>query len=127
MLLYYLWLYSYSLNLMRQTIAVSLLIFGTKYILHRKYINYFIIICLAMGFHITGIIGLVPLIMYKVLVYEPNSYLESQKHRYNQYTIKTNHSFFSFELLKRKYHIILNSLCILTTVGIVFGDLQLYL
>lgn len=119
-LLYYLWLYSYSLNLMRQTIAVSLLIFGTKYILHRKYINYFIIICLAMGFHITGIIGLVPLIMYKVLVYEPNSYLESQKHRYNQYTIKTNHSFFSFELLKRKYHIILNSLCILTTVGIVF-------
>lgn len=59
MLIYYLWLYGYTLNLMRQSIAIAIIIWGSKYIIEQKPIHFFAVVVVATGFHLTGTIGIV--------------------------------------------------------------------
>lgn len=58
-LLYFFWLYGYSLNLMRQCIAVAIVLWGSKYIFNRKLVKYIITAIIATGFHYSAIISLI--------------------------------------------------------------------
>ena len=51
-------MFSYSLGIFRQMIAISILLCGLKYILERKFFKYLLIVILAMLFHTTAILGL---------------------------------------------------------------------
>lgn len=57
MLIYILWIYTFSLNIMRQSISISIILWGTKYIKKREFKKYFITILIAMGFHLTSIVA----------------------------------------------------------------------
>lgn len=50
--------YPSSLNIMRQMAAASIIFWGFKYILERKFIKFLLVIFLASGFHITSFIAL---------------------------------------------------------------------
>lgn len=57
MLVYYLMYYNATLNMMRQWIAMGLLIYAFKDLLEKKYIRYIIVILLGMLFHRSALIG----------------------------------------------------------------------
>lgn len=59
MLVYYLMLFPYSLNLMRQCIAIALLFWGFKYIQERKLFKYVALVIIATMFHTTALVALV--------------------------------------------------------------------
>lgn len=56
--------FTYSLGIFRQMIAVSLLIYSSKYIVEKKTIKYLLMVILAMTFHTTAIIGILLYIIY---------------------------------------------------------------
>ena len=58
MLVYYFMLFPYSLNLMRQSIAISVLFWGFRYVEERKFLKYIITVIIATMFHTTGVIGI---------------------------------------------------------------------
>lgn len=64
MLLYYLTLYNFSLNLLRQSIAVAIIFFATSFIFERKYIRFFLLFIIAMTFHSSAIMGICILAIY---------------------------------------------------------------
>lgn len=57
-------MFSYSLGVFRQMIAISILLCGWKYIRERRPINYFLVVALAMTFHTTAIIGALLYVLY---------------------------------------------------------------
>lgn len=67
MLLYDLMLYNYSLNIIRQCIAVGFVFYGVTFLFEKRYKPYTILILLAVAFHTMGIIGLAILPMYLIL------------------------------------------------------------
>ena len=67
MLLYDLMLYNYSLNIIRQCIAVGFVFYGTTFLFEKRYKPYVILMLLAMAFHTMGIIGFFMLPMYLIL------------------------------------------------------------
>lgn len=67
MLLYDLMLYNYSLNIIRQCIAVGFVFYGTTFLFEKRYKPYVILVFLAMTFHTMGIIGFTILPMYLIL------------------------------------------------------------
>lgn len=67
MLLYYLALYNISLNIMRQSIAVSIIFFASSYLFENKYIKFILYVIIAMAFHSSGLIGFLFLPMYLIM------------------------------------------------------------
>lgn len=55
--IYLCWMYGFSLNIMRQSIAISITLYGYRFIQERKPIKFFFIIFIAMGFHTTAIMA----------------------------------------------------------------------
>lgn len=64
MLLYYLFLYNISLNIMRQCVAVSFVFLATTYLFEKNYKKFFLFSIIAFLFHGSGIISLAFLPMY---------------------------------------------------------------
>lgn len=71
MLLYYCWIFPLSLNILRQAIAISIVIWGYRYMHERKLIKYTIVVIVAMGFHITAILGLSIYFIHVLTVSKP--------------------------------------------------------
>lgn len=67
MLLYDLMLYNYSLNIIRQCIAVGVVFYGVTFLFEKRYKPYVFLVFLAMAFHTMGIIGFSILPMYLIL------------------------------------------------------------
>ena len=67
MLLFYLTIYNYSLNIMRQCIAISILFYAWTYLANRQYKMYALFNIIAILFHSSAIIGLVILPIYLLL------------------------------------------------------------
>ena len=59
-------MFSYSLGVFRQMIAVSILLCGWKYVKERKLIKYLLVVGLAMTFHMTSIIAILLYILYGI-------------------------------------------------------------
>lgn len=66
-LLYDLMLYNYSLNIIRQCIAVGFVFYGATFLFEKRYKPYVFLIFLAVAFHTMGIIGFAILPMYLIL------------------------------------------------------------
>lgn len=59
-------MFSYSLGIFRQMIAVSILLCGLKYIVERKFFKYALLVGFAMLFHTTAILGLCLYFLYVI-------------------------------------------------------------
>lgn len=64
MFVYYCFFYNQSLNLLRQTMALVVLLWGIKFIRNQQWIRYGIIVVIAMQFHVTAIMGVVMPVIY---------------------------------------------------------------
>ena len=71
LLLFYLFYYNHSLNIMRQYVAMAILFAGTADIIDRHYWRFLLIAFLAVMAHNTAVIGILPLIFF-VLLYPKN-------------------------------------------------------
>lgn len=67
MLVFYLMFYSVSLNLMRQSIAMSFLFLGVQYLNRGRNKVFFILYGIAISFHMSAIIGIIFFVIYKYL------------------------------------------------------------
>lgn len=70
MLLYYLSLYNFSLNIMRQCIAVAFVFLGATYLFEKRYRIFLVFIAIAFLMHSSALIGLVLLPMHMILCSE---------------------------------------------------------
>ena len=77
MLLYYLLFYSYSLNMIRQMMAMSILLFSYQYIKQRKLLKFLLCVIISFFFHKASVIGLVLYPIYSVCL--QNDTIELQK------------------------------------------------
>lgn len=59
-------IFTYSLGIFRQMIAISILLCGWKYVRERKLLNYIPIVALAMTFHATAVIAILIYILYGI-------------------------------------------------------------
>lgn len=57
MLLYYFSMYNVSLNIMRQTIAVSFVTLAVTYLFDKQYKPYFVLMVIAFAMHSSAILG----------------------------------------------------------------------
>jgi len=57
-----------SLSTIRQSLATMLIFYSYKYVIEKKYIKFFIILIVAMSFHISSIVGvlLLPIIIFPI-------------------------------------------------------------
>ena len=69
MLIYYLCFYSFSLNLLRQSIAMSIIFWGYNYIVERKPIKFCVSVVIAAGFHLTAAIMLLLYPIHRIVTY----------------------------------------------------------
>jgi len=77
MLVYYLMLFPYSLNLMRQCIAIAIIFWGFKYVQERQLRKYLILVFVATMFHTTAVIGLLIYPIYILMTTDMDSLDES--------------------------------------------------
>ena len=77
MMVYYLLFYSFSLNLMRQTIAMAILLFSFRYIRQNKIIPFAICMAAALMFHKTSLIGVVLFPIYQLSYTKDKSEVKS--------------------------------------------------
>lgn len=68
MLIFYLLFYNETLNLMRQSMALAIVLFTFRYIYQNKPVRYFIGVVLAMQFHVTAIVALLFYPLYYLIV-----------------------------------------------------------
>ena len=59
-------MFSYSLGVFRQMIAISILLCGWKYIVERRFFKYLLVVLLAMLFHSTAVIALCLYVLYGI-------------------------------------------------------------
>lgn len=59
-------LFSYSLGIFRQMIAISILLCGWKFVEERKLIQFLCLVALAMSFHTTALVALMLYILYGI-------------------------------------------------------------
>lgn len=59
-------MFSYSLGVFRQMIAISILLCGWKYVRERKLVKYLIVVGIAMTFHLTAVIALALYVLYGI-------------------------------------------------------------
>lgn len=64
MFVFYMMFFNPSLNIVRQSLAMSVLIFSYTYLIEDKWIKYTIGVIIAYLFHQTAIIGIIPLFIY---------------------------------------------------------------
>lgn len=64
MLVYYLLFYNYNLNILRQGLAIVIILWGFKYVREGKLFKYLLTIIVAMGFHNTAYFGIVIYLVY---------------------------------------------------------------
>lgn len=91
MMVYYLLLFPYSFNLLRQSIAVSIIFFAFKYVQKHQLLKYIIALIIAMLFHKTAIIGLIIYPIY-VLMTENNNNLSKIKQKNELLKFTQKHS-----------------------------------
>lgn len=77
MIVYYLMLFPYSLNLMRQCIAIAIIFWGFKYVQERKLLKYLLVILIATMFHTTGVVGVLIYPIYILVTTNTDSLEES--------------------------------------------------
>lgn len=68
MFIYFMWMYPFSLNIMRQSIAIAIVVWGYRYIKRRQAVKYAITILVALGFHTTAILGIIPYVINLLIV-----------------------------------------------------------
>lgn len=68
LLIYFFWLFPFSLNIMRQSISIGLLIWGYSFLKEEKTYKYIILVLVSMGFHSMGIIGIIIYCIHYVTV-----------------------------------------------------------
>lgn len=56
-----------SLNIVRQFLAISIILFGVKYLFKEKYIKFLLTVLVAIQFHKSAIIGFGIFVLYKIL------------------------------------------------------------
>ena len=64
LMVFHLMFYSFTLNLMRQFMAMSIVLWGFQFIRKRQFIKYSIIVIIALLFHRSGIVGMAVYIIY---------------------------------------------------------------
>lgn len=69
MLIYYLCFYSFSLNLLRQSIAMSIIFWSYNYIVERKPIKFCVSVVIAAGFHLTAAIMVLLYPIHRMVTY----------------------------------------------------------
>lgn len=77
--IYFFWLFPYSLNLMRQSIAISIIFWAFKFVEQKCLIKYIICVLLASMFHVTALIGIIIYPLYFIVTYSK----ENIDNRYN--------------------------------------------
>lgn len=65
-LLYYILFYFYFMEIMRETFCIALFLISIKYLLHKKYIIYYAISCVAFSIHLSASFLFIIPILYKV-------------------------------------------------------------
>lgn len=78
MAVYFLMFFNYSLNMMRQWIAMAWLFYAFHFLMQDKYRKYFIVLAFALLFHATAILGLAIVAIYRLVARE-NSYGKTVK------------------------------------------------
>jgi hypothetical protein len=71
--LYLLWMYPFTLNIMRQSIAISIVLYGYTFIKERNLKKYIICCMIAMGFHRTAILGFLIYLINVLISTDPKS------------------------------------------------------
>lgn len=66
---YFFWLFPYSLNLMRQSIAISIIFWAFKYVERKSLKKYIICVLIASMFHFTALIGIIIYPLYYIMTY----------------------------------------------------------
>lgn len=56
--------YFFTFNIMRQLVAVAIVFYSTKFLFNKEYFRYVLCCIVSMSFHITGILGLVIMVLY---------------------------------------------------------------
>ncbi len=84
MLVYYSYFYCASLNLMRQFVAISLLIYALTYLYEEKSMKYFLFVAIACSFHISALIGV---IVYFVFHYSKSNIIVKYSVRFGKYVL----------------------------------------
>lgn len=72
LILFYLLYYNHSLNISRQYIAIAIIFAAAEDIEKGKHLRYLIFVVIASMFHNTGVLGVMPLIVYMVLYPKKN-------------------------------------------------------
>ena len=67
LLLFYFLYYNHSLNISRQYVSMAIIFAAAADIEHRKILRYLLLVFVATLFHNTGLLGLMPLMIYLVL------------------------------------------------------------
>lgn len=60
--------YNFSINILRQSIALALVIFSFKYIVNRKFLQFILILSIATLFHYTAIVFVITYFFYKIKI-----------------------------------------------------------
>lgn len=72
-MLYFFLMYNESLNLMRQSISIAIILYGFRYVYEKKLLKYLITVVVAMQFHITSLLAIVIYPLY-ILIHEKKQY-----------------------------------------------------
>ena len=123
MMIYSLWLFPFTLNIMRQSIAIALTIYGSKFILTKQDGKFLITVLIAEGFHSTAVIGLVPWLIYKLVVYDSSDLLDTGKG--GRIRIKTVNFGKGFTRFKQRYSILFKLLLIVVVTATVYYGARL--
>ena len=59
-------MFTYSLGVFRQMIAISILLCGWRYVVERRFFRYLFVVLLAMSFHATAVIALFLYVLYGI-------------------------------------------------------------
>lgn len=73
---YLLLFYNLNFNMLRQGMALVILLLGFKYIREEKFLKFSIVVLIAYLFHNTAIIALIVYIIYLVIAYKNNNWLK---------------------------------------------------
>lgn len=76
MLVYYLCFFNTSLNIVRQSMAIAVLVYGFKYLIEKKYFKYVLITIFACLFHRTAIFGFLILMIYYIMLPKNRKYFK---------------------------------------------------
>ncbi len=105
MVLYYLLFYSFSLNIMRQMMAMSILLFSYRYIKRRQMFKFMICVVIASLIHISSVIGFALYPIYGVCIGKDSIYLQHKEtSRFNSFLQKV--------VYKSRFVLILAGLCL---------------